>query len=103
LLKKNEVKVTVIATGFPSGASSKGASLFTMNKEEKPEEKKEEAKSQGKIYNTITGGAKKKEDTKPEPASKDESKKEEPKAAKDIDDDDDWGAVPAFLRRSKLK
>jgi cell division protein FtsZ len=102
-LKKNEIKVTVIATGFPSGASSKGASLFTMNKEDKSEEPKEEAKSQGKIYNTITGGAKKKEEDKSEPVPKEEPKKEEPKAAKDIDDDDDWGAVPAFLRRSKLK
>ena len=24
-------------------------------------------------------------------------------AAKPVDDDDDWGAVPAFLRRSRLK
>jgi len=45
----------------------------------------------------------KEEEKKPEPAAKAEPKKEEPKAAKDIDDDDDWGAVPAFLRRSKLK
>jgi hypothetical protein len=29
-----------------------------------------------------------------------EEKKE---VAPKIDDDDDWGAVPAFLRRSKLK
>ncbi len=104
-LKKNEVKVTVIATGFPNGGATKGSSLFTMGKDEKAEEKKEETKSQGKIYNTITGGAKKKEEEKKfESAPKAEPKKDEPKAAKDIDDDDDdWGAVPAFLRRSKLK
>jgi hypothetical protein len=28
---------------------------------------------------------------------------ERPAPKKDTDEDDDWGAVPAFLRRSKLK
>jgi len=110
-LKKNEVKVTVIATGFPNGVAQKASSLFNIGKEDEKGDAKEETKGQGKIYNTITGGGTKKdskEDKKgPATVAKAEAKKEkkdEPAAAKDIDDDDDdWGAVPAFLRRSKLK
>lgn len=100
-LKKNEVKVTVIATGFPSGGGSKGGTLFGIG-EKKEEEKKEEPKAGGKIYNTLTGAGAKKEAEAEKVEKKEEPKKKEP-APKDVDDDDDWGAVPAFLRRSKLK
>jgi len=99
-LKKNEIKVTVIATGFPSGGAQKAGSLFGIGDKKEEEEKKVEPKTGGKIYSTITSSAAKKEVPK-------EEKKAEPKkvesAPKDEDDDDDWGAVPAFLRRSKLK
>lgn len=77
-LKKGEVKITVIASGFPEGSFKKG--LFGSQKEDKEEN--------GKIFNTL--------ETKEE-----ENKKE--KKDDSIDNDDDWGAVPAFLRRSKLK
>ena len=103
-LKKNEVKVTVIATGFPSGAANKASSLFGIGDKKEEEVKKEEPKGGGKIYNTLTGsGAKKEAPSKEE--KKAEAPKKEESAPKDIDDedDDDWGAVPAFLRRSKLK
>lgn len=110
-LKKNEVKVTVIATGFPNGViHGKGAgSLFGMGKEK--EKDAEPEKPQGKIYNTFSGGGARKapepakeEKKQPEPALNTSApKKAEPAPKRDDDDDDDWSAVPAFLRRSKLK
>ena len=93
-LKKSEVKVTVIATGFPEGAFNnvKSSSLFQIpNKKDEMDEKEE--KVTGKIYNPAPPAPKKEEKVK-EPEEKEEKKD---------DDDDDWGAVPAFLRRSKLK
>jgi len=99
-LKRGDVRVTVIATGFPEGAMShKSTPLFGSigssstpvapeKKEiEKEEDKKEEPKNQ--IHNTIITPVKKEE------PKKDDTKKD--------DDDNDWGAVPAFLRRSKIK
>lgn len=85
-LKKNEVKVTVIATGFPDGAvvHRSGTSLFSFG------EKEEAAK--GKIFNAVPA------------APKEEKKAAAPVAVpKKEEEDDDWGAVPSFLRRSKLK
>ncbi|PIP86803.1 cell division protein FtsZ [Candidatus Campbellbacteria bacterium CG11_big_fil_rev_8_21_14_0_20_44_21] len=71
-LKKGEIKVTVIATGFPDGMTGK---------------------SSGGIFQ-FSGKDKEKKDS---PVIKEEEiptkeKKEE---------EDDWGAVPAFLRRAK--
>ncbi|MFC1720823.1 cell division protein FtsZ [Patescibacteria group bacterium] len=77
-LKKGEIKVTVIATGFPESTPKK--SLFQSGAKEEP--KKEKAP-------LINIGEEKS-------APQQEAKKEE-------SDDDDWSTVPAFLRRSKLK
>lgn len=89
-LRKGEVKVTVIASGFPEHAVKK--SLFGSN------EKKG-------IFNTIPADTKaeKKEmkvEKKPEPVKP--QNKPTPVAAT-VEEDDDWGAIPSFLRRSKLK
>ena len=83
-LKKGEVRVTVIATGFPAaGIAPRGTPLFgTFSKEEKEET------PLGRIFNA--------------PAPKEEEKKEE-QTTKTIDDEDEWGAVPSFLRRPKIK
>ena len=78
-LKKGEVKITVIASGFPDTAT-KAKPLFT------PERAVED---KGKIFNTILPGAAKEASKAPE----------ERKVLEDTDDD--WGAVPAFLRRAK--
>lgn len=95
-LKRGEVRVTVIATGFPEEGAPRGAPLFQMGgkKDGKKEPHDEES---GRIYNTVLP------DAEPE-----ESEKEERGAAKKgttpkppTDEDDDWGAVPAFLRRNK--
>jgi cell division protein FtsZ len=115
-LKKNELKVTVIATGFPEESESN--SNYTISRQapvasevsksiEKLDEE-EEAPARGKIFNSLSSI--KKPDTKPADTTANSSKSELPKRdpkpvdpADDNDDDDDWGAVPAFLRRSKLK
>lgn len=84
-LKKGEIKITVIASGFPD--STVRNSLFGNRGQEENE-------SHGKIFNSVFKSDK-----------KDQEKEEEPEEKKQniIDDDDEWGAVPAFLRRSKLK
>ena len=102
-LKKGEIKITVIASGFP--ATQAHRRLFNEGTAAG------ERKGGGTIFNTWMGSG-----TKEEP--KDEPKEEEKKKGKDkdkgkdeekekeakpipISDDDDWGAVPAFLRRKK--
>ncbi|MSR87551.1 MAG: cell division protein FtsZ [Candidatus Zambryskibacteria bacterium] len=96
-LKKGEIRITVIASNFPDNnfRGTKSTSLFQTfgnNNEEAP--------SKGRIFNTIS-------------APKDVSSLREnidikkpvgtPAASPIEDNDDDWSAVPAFLRRSKLK
>lgn len=121
-LKKNEIKVTVIATGFPDDQILPSSSLFTIAAPEKkpqepvknpeptpapesakPTEPKEEP---GRIHNTFAGirgigggPASATEALKNREAPKRDPQPEEPKKN---DDDDEWG-VPAFLRRSKIK
>jgi len=87
-LKKGEVKITVIASNFPENFTKK--TLFQSAQIMAGEKEKEDTKDlpvstgeKGKIFNSIpqTQESEKNTDT----------------------DDDEWGAVPAFLRRSKLK
>ena len=91
-LKKNEIKVTVIATGFPAASIGvRGPSLFQSNPKITEDDR-------GKIYNTITTPLPPKRDVIPEREI--ELKKPEPLPVME-DKDDDWAAVPAFLRRTK--
>jgi cell division protein FtsZ len=91
-LKKGEVRVTVIATGFPDEAGSpRGAPLFQAAGGKK--EKKED--EVGRIYNTVM--PRDEEEKKEEKAERTALKDTVPKA----EEEDDWSAVPAFLRRSK--
>ncbi len=119
-LKKNEVKVTVIATGFPEEGGHHNspiarrapmaapATISTIDAE--PEDAPEPTR--GRIFNSLTNPR------RPEPEeisspkvdvivteSKPEIPRRDPKPVDPVDeeDEDDWGAVPAFLRRSKLK
>ncbi|HEV8666660.1 MAG TPA: cell division protein FtsZ [Candidatus Paceibacterota bacterium] len=102
-LKKGDVRVTVIATGFPTpGVAPRGTQLFSFGSREKEDEA-----PVGKIFNT------------PEPAKDTRDEKKAPipvigdvdlppapqtkQAPKKEDDDDEWGAVPSFLRRPKMK
>ena len=100
-LKKNEVKVTVIATGFPEPAGSHSSRTVVSA----PVEREEET-VRGRIFNSLTTPKPKEETPTPAPvvATTPEPKAEpRPVAAEAAEDDEDWGAVPAFLRRSKLK
>ncbi|MES2059424.1 MAG: cell division protein FtsZ [Patescibacteria group bacterium] len=86
-IKKGEVRVTVVAAGFPDGTPKK--SLF-----------------EGKIFNSMTAPATPNpiEPKSPEAPAPSISPKPEAKTEKkDDEDEDEWSAVPAFLRRSKLK
>ncbi|MFA5876910.1 MAG: cell division protein FtsZ [Candidatus Paceibacterota bacterium] len=89
-LKKGEVRVTVIATGFPEEAPSvHGQPLFQIGA--KKEKKEEEA---GKIYNTVMPSRVDDEEIVP-PVRRDMP------APKPAEEDDEWAAVPAFLRRNR--
>lgn len=94
-LKKGEVKVTVIASGFSEMPVAR-KSLFTGDLGVTPN--KEEKK--GKIYNALMGTM---NNTPVTPAAPKDTKPEEKKPTEvpKIEEDDDWGAVPAFLRRKK--
>ena len=87
-MKKNEIKVTVIASGFPDAASKKPAFHSTENPTSIDDKK-------GKIFNSMPTPSTTK-DAKPLPEEKNEVNNETTE-----DDNSDWGAVPAFLRRSK--
>lgn len=121
-LKKGQVRIIVIATGFPEGAaqtshSGSERSLFSMPIEGRTEE-------HGRIYHEILKRDEKRPDEKTH--GKHESKKEEasiliekitpvekeepvvtavPHKREEVlvapEDDEAWGAIPAFLRRHK--
>ena len=111
-LKKNEVKVTVIATGFPEGRDEREASLLATARTERSTDRLENADHEvgvrGRIFNSITA-PRREEKTEDKPLASEPPKREPtpPRESKPVDpvdeEDDDWGAVPAFLRRSKLK
>jgi len=94
-LKKGDLKVTIIASGFPENATKKTLFGGTMQKQEDSSEQKEERS--GGIFRS---SEKKIEVNKTEERP---PEKKEPKMKDPSDDDDDWGAVPSFLRRSKIK
>ncbi len=110
-LKKNEIRVTVIATGFPESESSSahGSQMRRDDRMERPTERREEKEEvRGRIFNSIGMGRAPEEEQVV--AQVQEEKKpftmmKEPKPVDPVDEEDesDWGAVPAFLRRSKLK
>jgi len=77
-LKKNELKITVIASGFPENESSEKKSLFQTQSEKKDESNQKEKKKE--IHNSLINNSKKEILT---------------------DDEEDWSAMPAFLRRGK--
>jgi cell division protein FtsZ len=108
-LKKNEVRVTVIATGFPEMDGAPSRSSQTISSFERAERTEERTPERGRIFNSlgITRSEEQKEETPV--VAREEVKPVPPKEPKPVDpvdeeeSDEDWGAVPAFLRRSKLK
>jgi cell division protein FtsZ len=114
-LKKDEVKVTVIATGFPTGFISRDQEVArevfkteTQKEEVKEkiiaEPKKEESvplrdvikEEEKRIDHTLAEerDAEKKE-------ARDDSNKKSPFKFDDEEESDDWDALPPFLRRKK--
>ena len=96
-LKKDEIKVTVIATGFPEGALSKSSSLFNLGARTEEREQLNKKEERNEIHNSLG-----EIESVVKPREEKQSTEEDSHNKKD-DDDDDWGAVPAFLRRSKIK
>ena len=120
-LKKGQIRIIVIATGFPESAahatnshSIHERSLFSLTPEARSEER-------GRIYHEILKRDEKSEEEKPktkrelkdeavEAVAKEEKEesivtalphKREESAAPAPEDDEAWGAIPAFLRRHK--
>jgi cell division protein FtsZ len=131
-LKKNEIKVTVIATGFPEEMGSnhpiaRRAPLAAQPLTPTPavddfeDRQTDRSETRGRIFNSLSLPRREAEPSPSEtpvatppttppptttpPTRPPELPKRDPKPVDPIDDesDDDWGAVPAFLRRSKLK
>lgn len=119
-LKKNEVKVTVIATGFPEELThnhsiSRRAPMSAppvQSRVEEPEEREEKVEPRGKIFNSLSIPRREEPTVVETPVAPAplanrpaDLPRRDPKPVDPIDEesDDDWGAVPAFLRRSKLK
>jgi cell division protein FtsZ len=109
-LKKNEVKITVIATGFPEGQ------LPTQQKSSPIQAPEQSQASEPSILSFMKGGSNEKGKIfhpTPEPRKDREAlasekitdvkKDRDAKVPPPANDDDDWGAIPAFLRRSRLK
>jgi cell division protein FtsZ len=90
-LKKGEMKITVIATGFPTDMPKR--SLFQAS--QKPAELTVASSTKEEVLQAVKEVAK--------DSSSDYIKKAEVKVEDDmfIDDTDDWSTVPAFLRRKK--
>lgn len=117
-LKKNEVRVTVIATGFPEKDGSVQTPSLMRSADYAPRAQQvpvEKEPVRGRIFNSISSGPTVvepevreevilpvREETRP-PQQQTAPKEARPVDQIDEESDDDWGAVPAFLRRSKLK
>ncbi len=92
-LKKGEMKVTVIATGFPTDTPKR--SLFQS--QNKTDEKTVANSTKEEIIEAATKNGK----DKSEEYLKKNDKKDKHEDDLFIDDTDDWSTVPAFLRRKK--
>ncbi len=113
-LNKGEVKVTIIASGFPDEQNNRIMQAQQSPSFTRPqtEERREEAPVRSKIFH---GMSPKEKNPEPERAPEVQEiretrqqhvQEEKPKGNKPLppqEDEDEWSAVPAFLRRSKLK
>lgn len=108
-LKKGDIKVTVIASGFPErGQKSVFHEAPVERREPVPQQQvpvererphMQQQQERGRIYNSVTPNP-------IQPPINREIPREQPTRPieeKKDDDGDDWGAIPAFLRRSKIK
>lgn len=100
-LKKNEVKITVIAAGFPDNIEKKN--LFPGSAKQQPvtrEDTRDRVEERREINNSFVEQEQKKTEAPRETRKIIIDK--EPVAIIDLDaEEEDWSAVPAFLRRPK--
>jgi cell division protein FtsZ len=105
-LKKGDIKVTVIASGFPDDVVNK--SFFSNHAPRRVFEEKESVDDTEKETESILETLKLTKKEKKLEEVKEEIKPQQEEAPKKVDvskleeEDDDW-AVPNFLRRSKIK
>lgn len=100
-MKKGEMKITVIATGFPNELSKKnnlfGQSanqIFTSNRAQQEQiQATEEPKKAIEVQQPVQAAPAQPLIQKPEI--------QEPVVEAELTDEEDWGAIPAFLRRGK--
>lgn len=98
-LKKGEIRITVIATGFPTDSPRK--SLFqtqadiTIQKTVELPEKDKKANKKTEVLEPID------DDFIPTSPKKDSIEIIDDAFSDDSKEDDDWSAVPSFLRRKK--
>jgi cell division protein FtsZ len=127
-LKKNEIKITVIAANFPdshavnrdflSSASNSNTTRSSQDNGQNSQrssnqpvqEEREEVQPEPKrgIFNSFSAPAQSQSTNNQSqisgtPIAPVQEKKVEATPIQTTNEDDDWGAVPAFLRRSKLK
>lgn len=130
-LKKNEIRITVIAANFPQGEFRK--TIFSSEHNLAERSRAQQAENAAKAEQQGTTGSQQTQQTAPQtsqsqqsgaqqvgrdidpseargrifnsmPQRNDDKRQEsEPKPIESSTDDSDWSAVPAFLRRSKLK
>ncbi len=115
-LKKGQIRIIVIATGFPEGVVGETATSTAISADRPlfgmiPKEKEE---SRGKIFNEMIAGTQeegevKKEKSEPIVTARPKEREEKPmmeiqqKKQETVRDEDEeaWGAIPSFLRRHK--
>jgi cell division protein FtsZ len=116
-LKKDEVKITVIATGFPTSGKNREAAREqnTMNRFDTPraenavyrnteasqpmrESMREDSKEDKKRIENDLPLPPKRED---KDEVKEEKKSTKPSLAEEESDDDSWDSIPPFLKRKK--
>ena len=111
-LKKNELRITVIAANFPNSEAIKkslfdntdsvgSSNVFESRPIKIDSAEKNGGNGNGKIFNSVPLGFTN-SFTQPTANSTDSVKLDIDKKKTDKDEDD-WNAIPAFLRRSKLK
>ncbi|MEK7646614.1 MAG: cell division protein FtsZ [Patescibacteria group bacterium] len=109
-LKKNEVKITVIATGFPEGQLPQRSTPTQTPEQSQANESsilsfmKSGTADKGKIFNPAPEPRRDRDAVIAEKITdvKKDAKPITPPPAQESSDDE-WGAIPAFLRRSRLK
>ncbi len=98
-LKKNEIKITVIACGFPEGGRKQVSAFFNQDSKLSATDSKKTEKEK-----LLAEKDSEENEEKPERESFFRPRTiapESPKIIEEAEDGDDWSSIPAFLRRTK--